>query len=73
MSYIIQNPWDLASVMITAYICQINELLQRRVLLQALMGHIHTLADLERQSNLCVLVGSSSLWLFSPNCQVVVQ
>lgn len=69
VSYIIQNPWDLEPIKSTVYICQINELLERRLFLQALMGHSPLHADLERQSILCVLVSSSSLWLFSPNCQ----
>ena len=51
--------------MSTAYICQMNELLGRRLLFQALIGYLPLPDDLERQSVLCALVGSSSPWLSS--------
>lgn len=51
--------------MSTAYICQMNELPGRRLLFQALIGYLPLLADWERQSVLCALVGSSGPWLSS--------
>lgn len=56
MSYIIQNSWDPAPVMSTAYICPMNELRGRRQLLQALREHPPLPADSETQSVLCALV-----------------
>lgn len=65
MSYNSRVP-DLEPIISTAYICQMGmSYWEGRLLFQAHIGYLPLPAVWERQSVLCVLVGSSSPWLSS--------